>query len=460
MRILPWLPVLVLLSCQPDPEPVPPGCGNGIVEPGEACDAGPSNSDTEPDACRPQCLLPWCGDGVVDSGEDCDDGDALGGDGCTPVCEIEHGQLEDEPNDEPDEAQVWELIAVHGGLPEGDVDCFSFELPNCSAVEARLVGDCPAPATLALHDPEGNQVAVGTPDADGCAVLDPAHAPGARFVAEGTWAICVSPLLDVPVPYYVLEISVVQPEDASYVIDDADDPDGDGKPDKCDTDRDGDGIENDDDNCPDTSNGPDTDPLAPSADGFLRTWLAAGPFTGTTSELDCLPSADSLVAEDDADAAPTLGDPAGDHTWVVLWSGGDRLEFLDDYGHVDAPREVYTAVYLYSADERDLTLGHGPDDGALVWLNGEEVQSISGCQGTVIDYFPVDVTLLAGWNRLLIKVRDQGGGWGNYVRFLDGGTPVTDLEVSLDPAGSWLPDQTDSDGDGQGDVCDDTPLGP
>ncbi|MDP7112573.1 MAG: hypothetical protein QGH45_11455, partial [Myxococcota bacterium] len=144
MRFLPWLLALALVSCQPDFEPVPPGCGNGLVDLGEECDAGPSNSDDEPDTCRSSCLLPVCGDGVADRGEDCDDGDEFGGDGCTPLCEIEHGQLEDEPNDEPDEAQDWELVTIHGGLPEGDVDCFSLELPNCAAVWANLVGECPA----------------------------------------------------------------------------------------------------------------------------------------------------------------------------------------------------------------------------------------------------------------------------------------------------------------------------
>ncbi len=470
MRILPLVMLLLLVACPSDPvvhdddddsaAPLDlPACGDGAVDDGEQCDDGDANSDSEPDACRTSCLLPWCGDGVSDSGEACDDGTELGGDGCTPACTVEDGLLENEPNDEPGEAEAWPGEPVHGGLAEGDVDCFGVELPNCGAVEARLIDECVAPATLTLHDASGNELAVGTPDADGCAVLDPEQAPGARFVEEGTWSICVRGLLDAAVPYYTLEIAVVQPEDAVYTVDPADDTDGDGRPDKCDTDRDGDGIDNDDDNCPDTPNGPDMAPLVPSADGFIRVFLGAGPYTGLTSEDSCLPTADSLVAEDDALVTPALADEAGEFVWTVLWSTSDRIEYLTDYGYVDAPREVYTAVYVYSETERTLTLGVGPDDGAYAWFNHELVVSDNRCQGTNIDSYTAEVTMLAGWNTLVMKVYDQGGGWGNYVRFLDEGTAVTDLELSLDPAGPWVPDQEDTDGDGTGDVCDDTPTG-
>jgi cysteine-rich repeat protein len=61
-------------------------CGNGELEPGEACDDGPLNSDTLPDRCRRDCRAARCGDRVVDTGETCDDGDALGGDGCSAAC--------------------------------------------------------------------------------------------------------------------------------------------------------------------------------------------------------------------------------------------------------------------------------------------------------------------------------------------------------------------------------------
>ncbi len=436
-------------------------CGDGVVADGEQCDDGEANSDTTPDACRTSCLSPWCGDGVTDGGEECDDGTAWGGDGCTPLCTAEEGQLEQEPNDDPGQAQAWGGDVVHGALPEADdVDCFRVELEDCSAIEARLLDPCVTPAILALVDPEGSQVASGVPDADGCAVLDPAEASGARFVAGGSWALCVEPLLDDPVPFYALELTVVAPEDASYTIAEEDDPDGDGKPDRCDDDRDGDGVDDEDDNCPDVPNGPAMATLAPSDDGFLRAWLAIAPFDGTSSAQDCLPSEDQLVAADDASATPALGDTdlSGALTWTVFWSTSDHLDFTEDYATVDAPREIYTAVYVRSDTARDLTLAMGPDDGVRAWLNGVEVMAEAGCQGVIIDYFTAGVTLDAGWNTLLIKVRDQGGGWGNYVRFLDGEDPVIDLELSLDPGGPWTPNQEDRDGDGIGDVCDDTPL--
>jgi len=68
--------------------PTAPCCGNGIVDPSEACDEGGSNSD-EPDAtCRVDCRVARCGDGIVDPGrgEMCDDGNEDEGDGCTSGC--------------------------------------------------------------------------------------------------------------------------------------------------------------------------------------------------------------------------------------------------------------------------------------------------------------------------------------------------------------------------------------
>ncbi|MEO7732470.1 MAG: kelch repeat-containing protein, partial [Kofleriaceae bacterium] len=57
-------------------------CGNGRVDPGEACDDGNNLSG---DGCPIDCAPP-CGDGVLDPGEVCDDGNVMGGDGCAADC--------------------------------------------------------------------------------------------------------------------------------------------------------------------------------------------------------------------------------------------------------------------------------------------------------------------------------------------------------------------------------------
>ena len=69
-----------------------------------------------------------------------------------------------------------------------------------------------------------------------------------------------------------------------------------------------------------------------------------------------------------------------------------------------------------------------------------------------------EFAVVAGWNRLLMKVYDQGGGWGLMARLREAdGSAVTDLLPALDATGAWSLDQADGDGDGLGDLCDDTP---
>ncbi len=438
---------------------VRPGCGDGVVDPGEACDDGRDNSNSAPDACREDCALASCGDAIVDGGEACDDGANLGGDGCDPLCRVETGPGEVEINDTPDAADPLPEDGIFGSLAEDDVDCFALEVPTCGAVEALLddgFGACTAEATVGLHDPDGVMVATGSTEADGCARLDPAEASGARWLDAGTYAVCVEGLEGYPVPGYRLVASTVDSLALGMPL--PDDLDGDGIPAQCDDDDDGDGVPDAEDNCPDLPNGDGAVSPTTENDGFIRHWLTIGPFEGRESPEGCLPTEDDLLG-DDAAAAPALGDAVDDLQWTVVISNENRIDYVRDYGFVSAPREVYGAVYVHSETERDLTLALGPDDGARAWLNGEQVLTVTGCQGTNVDQFTAEVTLLAGWNRLLIKIFDQGGGWGTFARFKDGDTPVTDLELSLDPSGPWIPGQSDLDDDGIGDVCDDTPLG-
>ena len=61
-------------------------CGNGIPDPGEACDDG---NATNGDGCDNNCTATGCGNHIVTAGEQCDDGNTVGGDCCGATCQFE-----------------------------------------------------------------------------------------------------------------------------------------------------------------------------------------------------------------------------------------------------------------------------------------------------------------------------------------------------------------------------------
>lgn len=408
--------LLLLLAC-PDPEPL-------------------DSSDST--------RLAVCGDAVLEGGEACDDGNPWGGDGCLADCSVEAGPFEVEPNDlEPNPLDG----SVAGSLPSGDVDCFRVEIEENEYVTADTV-EC-ADTQLDLFDPDGGLLARGTPGEEGgCSPIDPLREPGARFMRAGTWTVCLSGYEEVPA--YRLALQVGDSCTLDIPRAEHEDPDGDGLIALCDDDDDGDGVLDVEDNCPETPNGPDAEARTPNTGGFLGTWLAVGPIQDPTPG-ECIPTTEVAPV-------PIVGDSVGELPWVFYLEAADRLDFLPRWATVGAPREVVLSTWVYSEDERTVTLAMGPDDGMYAWLDGVEVLKTSKCQGTGVDRYSAEVTLAAGWSHLATAVYDQGGGWGLYARFLDGdGAPVTDLELSPVGPESWVPDQTDTDGDGLGDACDPEP---
>ena len=60
-------------------------CGNGNVEPGEACDDG---NAVNGDGCDSNCTASACGNGIQAPNEACDDGNVVSGDGCDANCTV------------------------------------------------------------------------------------------------------------------------------------------------------------------------------------------------------------------------------------------------------------------------------------------------------------------------------------------------------------------------------------
>ena len=414
-----------------------------------------------------------CGDGIVEEDEQCDDANRFGGDGCTLSCTVEEGSPESEPNDTFDDAEdTMGGGLYHGRLTEGDKDCFLIEVLYNAAVGAWLDpdvegGSCKDSAVIELLRPDGLRVVAGPPSLDNnCPALDPFTENRVRYLEAGPHVLCVAGVFDAVVRGYNLRIETFDScEDLPPLAADPDqDLDADGLADICDPDDDGDGVDDSIDNCPTKPNGPKQPlPWDTSNDGFVPSWLFLGPFTTGATPGGCEPSPDDFTGPADADAAPALGDIAAGLTWFTdLRRPSESATFwFTDYFDVPAPRENYAFVWVNSPTMRDANIAIGADDGFKVWLNGVEEEVIAGCQGVNTDQFSSDLSLQAGWNRLLIKVYDQGGGWGLILRFRDiTGAPMTDLGVSIGGPMPWTDNQGDIDGDGLGDICDPDPANP
>jgi len=80
---------------------------------------------------------------------------------------------------------------------------------------------------------------------------------------------------------------------------------------------------------------------------------------------------------------------------------------------------AYGLVYVFSPEELKAHMLIGSDDGVRIWLNDNLIHSNPAYRGAYPDQDRISVELKKGWNKLLVKVLQGGGGWGFYVRFID-----------------------------------------
>lgn len=440
-------------------------CGDGVRSGAEECDNGDANSNSTPNACRIDCRAAYCGDGVIDDGEQCDDANRFGGDGCTPTCGREDGPAEREPNNTLATAQaVSNGETVIGSLPARDSDCYAIEVREPGWVSATITR-CEGDTSMRLFSPAGTVIASNDDASPGsrCSAIVPETSAGARYLASGTYVVCIEGFLGSAVASYNVNFATDDDacEPGRFSVDTTADLDGDLIADACDDDDDNDDVPDVDDNCPRIANNNTPLAIAPAADGTVRGWLVAGPYS-QTPPVDCMPNDFDYFDGSEEPIAPEVGTPAGVRVLdgpAVAWRS-----YLDNDAQIDlttvgwtssAPRAAYAFVYVWAPEATSAELRFGSDDGARVWFNDIEVFATGTCRGVVVDDDIVPVELVEGENRLLLKVHDNGGGWGLRARLVDlEGNPIPALTYGRSADAGAIDNQNDADDDGVGDVCD------
>ncbi len=107
-------------------------------------------------------------------------------------------------------------------------------------------------------------------------------------------------------------------------------------------------------------------------------------------------------------------------------SVGWKLEKTPPNGRMDLekfdPNEqvvVYALTYVYSPKEQTLRMLLGSDDGAKVFLNDHELFRLLTLRGAQPDQDTIPLPLRSGWNKLLLKIENNFGGYAFYARIAD-----------------------------------------
>lgn len=168
---------------------------------------------------------------------------------------------------------------------------------------------------------------------------------------------------------------------------------------------------------------------ADASDLFVRDWLVLGPFP--SEPLDKPTPEGYTRAGFGHDFLATLGGERAatfsSATTLEDVGAARRLEARPDgvadltrlYG--DGERRVaYLFSWVESPVAQTITFFFGSDDGGKVWVNGEPVHTawIAGGRGVRFREETFRAKLKPGRNRLLIKIEQNGPGWGTAIEAL------------------------------------------
>ncbi len=145
---------------------------------------------------------------------------------------------------------------------------------------------------------------------------------------------------------------------------------------------------------------------------------------------------------DEASINPQDGEMTGGKQWTAFGSPGHymNLSAYDDHDQ----GVCYAFARVFAEEAMDCKLWLGYDDGARIWLNGEEILYDARYGGFILDMTKLDVTLAAGENRLLVKISERMDTHGFSARFCDAdGLSVEGLSYDPGPEpvghfGRWL----------------------
>jgi HEAT repeat protein len=136
---------------------------------------------------------------------------------------------------------------------------------------------------------------------------------------------------------------------------------------------------------------------------FITAWMVAGPYPGGIGNKKHFP--------------PEKPD-AKDVKWKLISATGRQPGVVDLHREVTRRGQVtaYLRCEIWSSKDQAARLEVGTDDGVKVWLNGKLIHDKDVPRSLKINEDKLPVKFNEGWNKLLVRVTQGGGGWEACVR--------------------------------------------
>lgn len=155
---------------------------------------------------------------------------------------------------------------------------------------------------------------------------------------------------------------------------------------------------------------------------FIRQLKIIGPFDAPKSNL----LGTAQPPESEIDFTQTYAGVAGVAVNWRDWTdkGGAYVDFTKIFSP-DSIGVAYALCYLHAPREFSTQLGIGSNDGVRVFLNDQLVHDHAALRKATPNSDIVKVQFDPGWNKLLIKIDQIGGGWGLYLSVFDSNKVLT-----------------------------------
>ncbi len=154
---------------------------------------------------------------------------------------------------------------------------------------------------------------------------------------------------------------------------------------------------------------------------FIPGWYILGPFPNPRNGLKDRRGLDSVYAPEKNSNIKMVysGVDQKPISWKYVKTPERGYVSFSDTMYPDELVVAYAITYIYAKTPQKVVLYVGTDDGGKVFLNDKEVYRFSGLRIAVPDQAEVELDLKQGWNKLLLKVENNMGGFGFYARLLD-----------------------------------------